>query len=281
MKQRLLSVSPLAAVSALAALLALAALSCGGAGNRKPAIVESEPLMNRVEAPLPTDKPELCIALREPLEVVEIAWGDGSDRLPPDVDEYALVELIDPQNPPEPLLVERSANDGIVIVYEDCRQACTIGVASATGDGRQLKNRADATQLGLPFGAYVDGIMLRDWNRDGIDELWMYLMTSGEYNERGHLVIITADDSLAPLWTGELPLEGSDPCSGELSITDVDCDGHPDMVIGSRCCARRSEGYCDGPQQDMTRTAYWWNPGTSTYELLATDTYHVPDPNAY
>ena len=279
MNRRLLSVS---AASALAALptLALAAVSCGG--GSQPAVAEPEPLMNRVEAPLPTDRPELCIALRDPLELVTIDWDDNTVQLPPDIDEYALCELIDPQNPPEPLFVGRSADDGIMLVYEDCRQECTIGVASVTSDGRRLENRTDATHLGLPFGAYVDGLAFRDWNRDGINELWMYFVSSGEYPERGHLVIVAADDSLAPLWTGDVPLAGSDPCAGELSITDVDCDGHPDMVIGSRCCAQRAEeGYCDGPQQDVTRTAYWWNPGTSTYELLDSDRYRDPDADPY
>ena len=262
-------------------LAALTALSCGGNTSNTTGETAAQPelLMNQVEPPQPSDRPDLCVELNKSFPVTRIEWGSNTGRPPPDVDDYTLVELINRNYPPEPLLSERSADGDIVFVYQECRDICTIGIGAAAGNGSQLKNRYDFERPATGTDLYLHAVALRDWNQDGNEELWLYYSTADpqSYVEKGNLAVFAADDSLAPLWSGELALEGSHPCSGELSITDVDCDGHPDMVIGSRCCKRFVDGYCEDPQENVIRTAYWWNPGSSAYEELDSSSYRTSE----
>lgn len=267
----------------VAIVAACAALSCGGGASNTPATeaaAASEPLMNVVEAPQDGDKPDLCIDLAADLEPTFLDWGSLTGRPPPNVDDFTLAELIDRNYPPEPLLVATAADDSIVFVYQECRSMCFVGIGAATADGTSLTNRAELEVSSRASDIYLHTVSLMDYNRDGTDEVWIrYSTIEGEqYREHGRLAVYAADPSLAPLWTGELAVPGSDPCSGELSFSDVDCDGNPDLVITERCCSDRDQGYCDGPQENVTRTALWWNEGSGTYDELGRVSFTAAEP---
>lgn len=262
----------------LVLVAAACALSCGGgAGNTTTADTtsESEPLMNVVEAPTAGDKPDLCIDLTARLDPTYLEWGSRTGRPPPHVDDYSLVELINRNYPPEPLLVETAADDSVVFVYQECRSMCFVGLGAATADGKQLKNRVELELPNYANDMYLHTVGMMDSNRDGTDEVWIQYSTieGQQYREYGRLAVFAADASLAPLWSGEVPLNGADPCSGEVAITDVDCNGNPDLVITQRCCTERYQGYCNGPQNEATRTAYWWNEGSTAYDELEKVTF--------
>ena len=188
-------------------------------------------------------------------------------------DEYTIVQTL-------------HIHDGTwIVVYSRCtgKRTCSVHLARAAqisaDDRYEIKQTIDFTFDEEPFGEQAEGldvpiIGFGDLNDDKAPELWVYFDISGEprpaVGETVHhyMAAYTLPDLKELIWTKVGMTPGGtyeQTCAFEVSLYDLDCDDHHDVLVSTECgtnmcVADPEDPECAGSPNAFARESYVWMP---------------------
>jgi hypothetical protein len=199
-------------------------------------------------------------------------------------DEYTIIEIL-------------HIHDGTwVVLYAHCtgKPSCSIHMARAAqvaaDDRYEIKQTVDFTFDEQPFGEMAEGlepagIGFADFNEDKSPELWVFLDVSGEpqaavgETTHSYMAVYTLPDLKELAWTkiGTRP-GGSyeDGCTSYVSLYDMSCDDHPDVLVSTECGMLMCLDNPDDPEcasnpNSFSRESMVWMPDVSRFFAASHD----------